>query len=160
MDSRNVTAHLADHLAIRSLLDRYTDAMNRRDWPALERTFCRDGSWEAGGPAMPAMSYRFDGASACAKGIAGLVDPLSLCIQSNHAPSITIDGDRATATSTINELVIAPGASHRTTIWGMYFDEMARDVDGEWRFRSRLFRFAWIDAEAGPGQVIAQPPRP
>ena len=84
MDSRNVTAHLADHLAIRSLLDRYTDARNRRDWPALERAFCRDGSWEAGGPAMPAMSYRFDGASACAKGIAGLVDPLPLCIQSNR----------------------------------------------------------------------------
>ena len=160
MSSRNVTDHLADHLAIRSLLDHYTDAMNRRDWPALERAFCRDGAWDAGGPAMPAMTFHFEGAAACAQGIAGLVDPLVLCVQSNHAPRITVDGDHATATSTINEIVMPLGATRSTTIWGMYFDEIVREADGEWRFKSRTFRFAWIATDGSPGQVIAQPPRP
>lgn len=160
MTTRNVTEHSADHLAIRSLLDRYTDAVNRRDWAAVERAFCADGVWDAGGPAMGAMSHRFEGGRACAHGIAGLVDPLTVCIQSNHAPAIVVEGDRATATSTINEIVIAPGAPGRATIWGMYFDEIVRDVDGEWRFKVRKFRFAWIDGEGSTGQVIAQPPVP
>ena len=96
---------------------------------------------------MGPMAQRFEGGTACAKGISRLVDPLTLCVQSNHAPTIIVDGDRATATSTINEVVIAPGATSRTTIWGMYFDEIARDRDGEWRFKERKFRFMWIDTE-------------
>lgn len=66
----------------------------------------------------------------------------------------------STASSTINELVKAPGASTSTTIWGIYYDEIVRESDGEWRFKIRRFRFAWIDAEGREGQVIAQPPRP
>lgn len=160
MITRNVVEHFADHLAIRSLLDRYTDALNRRDWVALEQVFAEDGAWDAGGPAMGPMAFRFEGAAACARGIAAMVDPTPLCIQSNHAPVIHVEGDRATATSTINEVVLAPGASARTTIWGMYFDEIARGADGEWRFTLRKFRFAWIDAAGNAGQVIAQPPKP
>ena len=159
MSTRNVVEHLADHLAIRSLLDRYTDALNRRDWAALEKAFAGDGVWDAGGSTMGAMAFRFEGAKACATGIAAMVDPLPLCIQSNHAPVIDVQGDRATATSTINEMVLAPESSGRTTIWGLYFDQLERGTDGEWRFKVRRFRFAWIDPAGNAGQVIAQPPR-
>jgi ketosteroid isomerase-like protein len=160
MSTRNVVDHFADHLAIRSLLDRYTDAVNRRDWTAMERVFAPDGVWDMGGPTVGAMAQRFEGATACARGIAGLVNPVALCVQSNHAPVIVVDGDRATATSTINEIVLAPGSPGRMTIWGMYFDEIVRNEDGEWRFKVRRFRFAWIDTEGGEGQVMAQPPAP
>ena len=158
--TRNVADHLADHLAIRSLLDRYTDGLNRRDWTAVEKVFATDGVWDAGGPKMGPMAFRFEGAANVARGIAGLVDPLQLLIQSNHAPVIHVNGDRATATSTINEMVLAPGATQRTTIWGMYFDEVEKQADGEWRFRQRKFRYAWVDAAGNGGQVISQPPTP
>jgi ketosteroid isomerase-like protein len=160
MSTRNVTEHLADHLAIRSLLDRYTDALNRRDWVALEQVFADDAVWDAGGPSMGPMARRFEGAVACARGISEMVEQLSLCIQSNHAPAIHVHADRATASSTINEVVLAPGADTRTTIWGMYFDEIVRGSDGEWRFKLRKFRFAWIDTTGNAGQVITQPPSP
>lgn len=35
---RYLVDHLADHVAIRSLMDRYADGLNRRHWGALERT--------------------------------------------------------------------------------------------------------------------------
>lgn len=158
--TRNVIDHTADHLAIRSLLDRYTDALNRRDWTAVESVFASDGAWDAGGPHMGPMAFRFEGAANVANGIRGMVDPLPLLVQSNHAPVIKVDGDRVTATSTINEMVLAPGATQRTTIWGMYFDQIVKQADGEWRFKERRFRFAWIDAAGNAGQVIAQPPLP
>lgn len=158
--TRNVIDHAADHLAIRSLLDRYTDALNRRDWTVIESVFASDGAWDAGGPNMGPMAFRFEGAANVANGIRGMVDPLPLLVQSNHAPVVNVDGDRATATSTINEMVLAPGATQRTTIWGMYFDQIVKQADGEWRFKERRFRFAWVDAAGNVGQVIAQPPMP
>ena len=160
MSTCNILEHSNDHIAIRSLLDAYTDAVNRRDWETLERLFVAAGVWDVGGPEMPAMSFRFEGARSCAQGIGGLVSPMELCVQSNHAPAIKVSGNHATASSTINEIVIAPGATSRTTIWGMYFDQIVRDSDGEWRFRERKFRFAWIDGGGNAGQVIAKPPKP
>ena len=56
MTTRNVLEHSVDHLAIRSLIDRYTDAVNRRDWATLETLFASDGVWDCGGANMPAMT--------------------------------------------------------------------------------------------------------
>jgi SnoaL-like domain len=158
--TRNVADNLADHLAIRSLMDRYTDGVNRRDWAAVERVFAANGVWDCGGPAAGPMAFRFEGAKACAQGIGAMVSATPLVIQSNHAPVIHVEGDRATASSTVNEVVLAPGAAQGTTIWGMYFDTIQKDADGEWRFTERRFRFAWVDAAANAGQVLAQPPQP
>lgn len=158
--TRNVVDHLADHLAIRSLLDRYTDGVNRRDWAAVERVFAADGVWDCGGPNAGPMAFRFEGAKSVAQGIGGMVGATPLVIQSNHAPVIHVDGSRATATSTVNEIVLTPGATQGTAIWGMYFDEIEKQADGEWRFKLRKFRFAWVDGGANAGQILAQPPSP
>ncbi len=158
--TKNVVDHLADHLAIRSLLDRYTDGVNRRDWAAVERVFATDGVWDCGGPNMGPMAFRFSGAANCAQGIGSMVDATPLVIQSNHAPVIHVDGNRATATSTVNELVMPPGATQATVMWGMYFDEIVKGSDGEWRFQERRFRFMWVDPTANAGQILAQPPKP
>ena len=158
MTTRQVTAHTTDLLAIRSLLDRYTNGVNQRDWAAVRAVFTDDGVWDAGGPEMGHNAMRFEGGVNCAQGIAGIVSPMELCVQSNHAPVIHVDGDHATAVSTINEMVLAPGAPGVTTIWGTYYDDIVRDSDGEWRFRLRKFRFTWIDAAGAKGQVLARFP--
>ena len=41
MSSRNVASHADAHLAIRDLLDRYTNALNQRDWQALAALFAQ-----------------------------------------------------------------------------------------------------------------------
>jgi ketosteroid isomerase-like protein len=159
MSTRNVVDHLADHLAIRDLLDRYTDALNRRDWNTLQMLFCADGAWDAGGPEMGAQAFRFEGAEQCAQGIAGLVAPAELCVQSNHAVVIEVRGAAASARSTINELVLMKDAPGMMTVWGTYYDTLRREADGEWRFQERRFRFSWIDAGGPRGQVLARFPR-
>jgi hypothetical protein len=158
MSTRNVTEHTLAHLAIRDLLDCYTDALNRRDWSTVQALFTADGVWDAGGPEMGPQAFRFEGAAACAQGIAGLVTSAELCVQSNHAVVIEVDGARASARSTINELVLMREASALTTIWGTYTDDLVRETDGEWRFRERRFRFTWIDPAANRGQVLSRFP--
>ena len=74
-------------------------------------------------------------------GIRGLVTPTELCVQSNHAVVIDVHGDRATATSTICEIVLPPGAAGVMTVWGTYYDDVVRGADGEWRFSQKKFRF-------------------
>lgn len=140
------TAVLADRLAILELINRYTQAVNHRDWVALQAVWESDAVWDAGGPDMGPQAYLFRGAEACTQGIAALLAKTRICIQSNHAVTLDIDGDRASATSTINELVIGLDASTATTIWGTYYDDIARQADGSWRFARRRFRFSYIDA--------------
>lgn len=159
MSARNVVENLADHLAIRDLLDRYTDALNRRDWNTLQTLFCADGVWDAGGPEMGPQAFRFAGAAQCAQGIAALVAPAELCVQSNHAVVIEVRGAEASARSTINELVLMPAAPGMMTVWGMYHDTLRREADGEWRFRERCFRFSWVDTGGAKGQVLARFPK-
>ncbi len=158
MSNRNVIENLAGHVAVRDLLDRYTDALNQRDWAALQNLFCEDGVWDVGGPEMGAQAFRFEGAAQCAQGIAGLVSPSELCVQSNHAVVIEVSGKTAVARSTINELILMRDAPGMMTVWGTYYDRIVLDADGEWRFAERRFRFTWLDMAGGKGQVLARFP--
>ena len=158
MSTRNVTDNLTAHLAIQDLLNRYTNAVNQRDWPALQAVFADDGVWDCGGPQMGDQAYLFSGAAGCANGIAGLITPTECCVQSNHAIVIEVTGRQAMATSTINEFVIVNGIATATSIWGTYYDDIQLEADGEWRFRKRVFRFTTVDASASMGHVLAHFP--
>ena len=55
MSTKNVIENLAAHLAIRDLIDRYTNAINQRTWAEIEGLFVADAIWdvrgtEPGGP--------------------------------------------------------------------------------------------------------------
>ena len=159
MSTRNVTENLAAHLAIQNLINRYTNAVNQRDWSALQDVFASDGVWDCGGPQMGDQAFLFSGAAGCANGIAGLIAHSECCVQSNHAIVIEVAGRDARATSTINEYVVLTGAATATSIWGTYYDEIHQEVDGEWRFRKRAFRFTTVDALASKGSVLAHFPQ-
>jgi len=156
MGTRNVTDNLAAHLAIQDLLNRYTNAVNQRDWAALQAVFAADGIWDCGGPAMGDQAFLFRGAADCANGIAGLLARTECCVQSNHAAVIEVTGREARATSTMNEYVILRDAEKATSIWGTYYDEIRLDADGEWRFAKRAFRFTTVDASVSKGHVLAR----
>jgi ketosteroid isomerase-like protein len=158
MSTSNVTECLAGHIAIRDLLDRYTNALNHRDWSALEGLFACDGIWEAVSPVDGAPPMRFEGAANCAKGIAQLVAPTDLCVQSNHAPVIVVDGQRATSISTINETILMDATPGLMVVWGTYY-VFQREADGEWRFAERTFRPTWSDMGGSKGQIFRRFPK-
>ena len=96
MSTANILANQGTYLAIFDLLNRYTDAVNRRDWPELKNTFAHDAVWDMGGPAAGPMAMRFQGAQQIADGIAAAISTSAMCVQANHALVVNVDGNRAT----------------------------------------------------------------
>lgn len=157
MSTANVQAEFVAHLAILDVLNRYTDALNRRDWPALQQVFTAEGVWDMGGPAAGPMAMRFAGAADIAAGIAAAVDSAELCVQTNHAPVIEVSGRRATARSTMHELVRPKGGTGMQII-GFYHDDLSLGEDGEWRFRERRFRIVYVDTGTPVSGQVMPPP--
>ncbi len=143
-----------DMVLISDLLNRYTDAVNRRDWETIEDVFTDDGVWDVGGPDAGQFCFLFEGRSAIASGIRGLVEGLEFLVQKNFAPVITVSGDQATASVTVEEESRAPGAIEGGHIFGMYADQIRRDADGKWRFERRKFRFIYMETRQYPGIVL------
>jgi hypothetical protein len=156
MSTKNVKENLADHLAIRDLMDRYTDAVNHRDAAAIESVFCKDGIWDVGG-GLEGLTFYFVGAKNVAEGIVTTVNSTELCFQTNHAPVIRVDGKSASARSSINEVARPRGAASGANMLGIYTDDIVLDADGEWRFKKRTFRFVYLETEGLTGQVVSRP---
>ena len=158
MSTRNVGEHLREHLAIRDLLDRYTNALNQRDWKTFESLFTTDAVWDAGGPELGSMGFRFEGGENVAQGIATMVSGTELCVQTNHAVVIEVGNAAATATSTIQEFVRVKGAAALVTSLGTYYDRLRLERDAEWRFEGRVFRYTWIESGGPAGDVMGRFP--
>jgi hypothetical protein len=101
MSTENVRSNPTDHLAIRDLLDRYTDAINERDWTTLDSLLTEHGVWAHSG--NDDVHHVFEGRGTVTAGIRGFVESTHLVIQMNYAKVIHVDGDRATARSTIHD---------------------------------------------------------
>lgn len=126
------TGPLEDRIAIRELLDSYTDAasrMDRADWLACWHD---DASW---------WTHYFDvsGKEAIAATYDGLMGNVEATSFIGQLGSCEIDGTRATCRSYAQErLVFKDGAgNHRLT--GRYEDELRRD-GGRWRFAARVYK--------------------
>src|ERR1700738_3752477 len=93
MNNTSDTASWIDHLAIRTLIDRYTDALNRQDWGVMSELFADNAVWQASGP----FELRFEGRDAVVAALQGMVTTLEFLLQSNGAVVIELSGDRACA---------------------------------------------------------------
>jgi hypothetical protein len=123
----------SDHIAIQALISRYSSAVSRRDWGALEELFMPDATWEViGGPGV-----RFAGAE-LAPGIRGLVEGTDTIFQMNSPAIIAVEGDRAVAQSCMYELGVTLDKSSRFEAPGIY-DDVVVKRDGQWRFASRRY---------------------
>jgi uncharacterized protein (TIGR02246 family) len=150
------TATVLDQLAIRAVIERYTDAINRQDWPALAPLFAADAVWEtSGGP----YEVRLDGREAVLAALQGMISPMDLLVQNLSAIVIEVQGDRAQARVSLSELgrdQKGQGMNNH----GIYFDDLAR-VDGQWCFVRRAFRFRYAEQAAVNGHVfVPMPPAP
>jgi len=141
---------LSDRLAIREVIDRYSDAVTRRAWPDVGATFHPAGIWTAGAPLNLELRTR-DGIQA---GFSAGVGALEFLVQMTHSVVIELQGDRALARTVINE--VARNATQRTGLYllGIYHDTLSRQ-DGRWGFERRHFEplyldTTWIEGTAFP----------
>lgn len=129
--------------AIQIAISRYTQAVNHRDWAAFPNIFAKDASWEAIG-----LDLRFEGLVAITNGLSTIVNEMSRFVQMNTPAVIDLDGDRASARSTIYELGEYDIPRTMFEAYGTYEDELVKVKKGEWRFKSR--RFVRIIRREGP----------
>jgi uncharacterized protein (TIGR02246 family) len=128
---------------IQHQLNRYSDAVNRRDWAAFAALYAEDAIWQGTG----ALAMRFEGREAITRGFAGIIDPMSMFVQMNAPAVIDVRGDRASARSTLHELGDVPADGTRFELYGRYEDELVRR-DGAWLFHHR--RFVPVTRQTGP----------
>lgn len=140
---------LADRLAIRELADRYTLGITTRDWDMVGSCYHEDARWH-----VPQMGFDLNGRDAIVSGVRDLVEPNALHMQMLHALVIdTLEQDRATARSILNELGHHPSGERGVNVVGIYYDEATRR-DGEWRFQYRRFENHYLDARPLPGNIL------
>jgi hypothetical protein len=137
-----------DKLAIHETVYRYTDALNRADWPALAGLFAPAAVWEMTEPTV----RHYEGATAIAERLGGLLAKVEMLFQTAHNPVVThLDGDRASARCAVREMVRRTGVAE-FVIFGIYSDELVCR-DGEWRFLHRRFRGVYLDESPLAGTV-------
>jgi ketosteroid isomerase-like protein len=131
-----------DRFAIRELIDRWSNAVNERDWALLGTCFTEDGVWDVGAPYNATILGN----------VPGLISAQSYVIQTPHAVTINLQGDTATARSTIQEVMRGPDGSGMQ-MWGTYYDDLLR-TDAGWRFTRRRYSTFIFEAKPPPGEVF------
>jgi ketosteroid isomerase-like protein len=144
---------LADRFAIRELIDRYSYAVNERDWAAFESCFTEDAVWDVGKP----LNFRLEGRRSIVEIASAKISEEDFVIQTPHATMIWLDGDAARAHSTMRESVRSKGGAAGIQILASYQDELVK-VAGEWRFKVRTFRVTNIEFKPPTGDCYREWP--
>jgi hypothetical protein len=125
---------VADRLAIQDLIARYAVVVDGRDYDALDGLFTPDARIDFtafGGPSgTPADIKAF------------LADSLAIFSRTQHMmglPSITVDGDRASARTSCHNPMVLTDADGTTKVWliGLWYDDALVRTPAGWRFAAR-----------------------
>lgn len=121
-----------DRQDICELLVRYATGIDRRDWPLFRTVFTADCE----------LDYGEIGSWTGVDAVAGFMERVhalaghTLHRLTNHA--ITVDGDKATARTYIDGLIMAADNVSGVNAIGFYDDEIVRTADG-WRIARRRY---------------------
>jgi hypothetical protein len=125
---------MLEHMAIQQVITRYCDGVTRRDWAIVADLFTSDATWDVDGENA---TFRFAGEDVV-PGIRGIVESTGFLVQINAPALIEIDGDRATARTTIYELGSNREKTQRFEEPRVY-EDVLKKFEGKWRFVSRRF---------------------
>ena len=129
-----------DYVEIRALVERYADAVNRRDAGAFRDTWAPDGVWEIRG-------NRYVGRGAILAYWGPLMAGIPWVVQTINNGTVDVEGDTATCRWFHTDFAVLPDATKRMAL-GLYYDTCCR-ADGHWRFRHRSYtRLAEIPLSA------------
>ena len=134
---------IEDRLAIRELIDAYSDAVMLRDADAWGKVWAEDAYWSL--PEFPGHDA-FDGREAIVSGWVmsmttyGSMSDFSVPMIYAASPgAIEVAGDGATARVYTSEIYRDPTDDIEHRVRGLYQDELAR-IDGRWLFTRRVYR--------------------
>ena len=152
--------NLLEEFAVRRLYDKYTNAVNHRDWATYESCWTTDAVWELHPPINQTKNGINDIMTECKRA----VESQELFVQMNHAVVITDLTERSARGSvTLNEIGKArkdvppalPGADGMN-ILAFYADEIVKE-NGEWKFKKRVYDVVHINTHAPEGQTFPLP---
>ena len=123
-----------DRLAIRELLDAYSDAVCRVDADAWGDLWTEDSEWAL--PDYPEIGTTRGRASIVAMWVAAMKGYPGILFVTTPG-SIEVDGDRAVVRAYTSEVFDQDGVTKRDR--GVYDDICVRE-GGRWRFQRRSFR--------------------
>jgi ketosteroid isomerase-like protein len=127
---------MIDQVAIQQLIARYIEAASSGNIEVVGSTYAEDGVWE-----VPAFPMRVVGPKAIAEKIAELLQPMEYLVQLGSPAAITVNGDTATARSSMREGCKFKGKNVAAEILGVYDDDLVRTADG-WKFARRTFQMS------------------
>lgn len=142
LNARHFNGPIEDRLAIRELLDSYSDAIIRRDQILWSNCWAMNAKWRLGSRIIEGrdaiLSHWID-MKTNGRGIKGCYTRAFF----NAPGAINIDGDKGYGWSYTNELLVD---DHNMTyhLHGMYSDLYVRE-NGQWVFEERSFRKLHID---------------
>ena len=140
--------HEGDHLAIRQLIEAYSDALNTRDFTAMAELFAENAVWQVG----PPFNLRFEGAQIIPN-IASMVSSFPFLMQMTHGVMVEAAGNQATARTTVREVGQAAHGASGLNSFGIYHDSLVRTAGG-WRFAARRFQCLFLDTAPLVGTVV------
>jgi uncharacterized protein (TIGR02246 family) len=124
--------------AIQNLINAYHEAGSVGDYERMIATFTPDGIWE-----FTQSGRRFAGLAAIREAVSAFTGPLEYVAQINAPAVIGIEGDTATARSSIRESARFAGRNEGVEAFGVYHDTLVRTEAG-WRFTRRAFDLRWM----------------
>jgi uncharacterized protein (TIGR02246 family) len=119
-----------DDLAIRNLIGRYCDAVNRHDAAAWSATWAEDGKWFF-------MDQVHEGRAQILECWSSVMDTLDFAIMQAGTATLNIDGDVAQGRWYTQEIVRSRGEQGRAIV-GVYDDTYTRS-EGGWLIASRHY---------------------
>ncbi|MGH3626841.1 MAG: nuclear transport factor 2 family protein [Sciscionella sp.] len=144
---------VADRLAVRALLSRYTQACDRKDWELLDTCFLPDAAIDYQG--LPPFSDGYAGLRANTVRVLGQLRSTQHLLGNLH---VEIDGDEGRAVSYVQATHL--GTDGRVFVTGgRYDDRLVRTPQG-WRIAARTFRRQWGTDPDGLGASLKGAPRP
>ena len=146
-----------DEWAIHALLNRYTDAVNQRDWKTYRACWTDDAVWELHAP-INILKTGIDDILAEAR---RAVESQSLFVQMNHAVTILdLNPSTAKVRVTLNEIGKADPNSEGALpgVGGMfilayYTDDLTKQ-DSVWKFKQRVYDVVYMDTTTPSGSVF------
>ena len=142
------TADIADELAIRSLVARFSDACIRGDIQQFKETWMEEGRWLVGQP----YETKCEGIDAILSHLHFLRNGLNFFTQLVTHGVLELDGDRAMMRSPVWEMASGP-ADHFYNNLGLYHDVVVK-TEGKWRFLERRYEYIWLSTDPFPGVAI------
>jgi ketosteroid isomerase-like protein len=136
---------LAAKVAIQERYSAYCFALDGSDADAFTACFTADGVFDVVGRGA------FEGHDAMRALIAGTSEGRPRHMYLNFMVT-SVDGDRADSTA---YFLLVDKATGENTAYGHYVDELARESDGQWRFRRRTVNFEWTSPTYGARPVHA-----